>query len=87
MGAAPAGAPAGLQQHLVWDDQLFAADLMFGSHPCLPIDYYFSMVSVFEHSHHMLVYVTEIRRCFKEAYAEAHLQMNSEAERQKRYYD
>ena len=32
-------------------------------------------------------YVMEVRRWFKEAYAEAHLQMNCEAERQKRYYD
>ena len=28
-----------------------------------------------------------MRRCFKEAYAEAHLQTNSEADRQKWYYD
>ena len=31
--------------------------------------------------------MAEVRRCFKEAYAEAHLQMNCEAEKQKRYYD
>ena len=29
----------------------------------------------------------EVRRCFKEAYAEAHLQMNCEAGKQKQYYD
>ena len=29
----------------------------------------------------------EVRRCFKEAYIEAHLQTNCEAEKQKRYYD
>ena len=29
----------------------------------------------------------EVRRWFKEAYAEAHLQMNCEAEKQKWYYD
>ena len=29
----------------------------------------------------------EVRRQFKEAYAEAHLQMNCEAEKQKQYYD
>ena len=29
----------------------------------------------------------EVRRQFKEAYAEAHLQTNCEAEKQKRYYD
>ena len=31
--------------------------------------------------------MTEVRRCFKEAYAEAHLQMNCEAKKQKWYYD
>ena len=31
--------------------------------------------------------MTEVRRHFKEAYAEAHLQMNCEAEKQKWYYD
>ena len=29
----------------------------------------------------------EVRRCFKEAYAEAHLQTNCEAKKQKWYYD
>ena len=59
--------------------------LMFGRHPHLPIDYYFLMVSAYEHSHHMPAYVTEARRCFKEAYTEAHLQTNCEAEKQKHY--
>ena len=31
--------------------------------------------------------MAEVRRCFKEAYAEAHLQTNCEAEKQKQYYD
>ena len=35
----------------------------------------------------MPTYVTEVRRCFKEAYAEAHLQMNCKAKKQKQYYD
>ena len=35
----------------------------------------------------MPAYVMEVRRCFKEAYAEAHLQMNCEAEKQKWYYN
>ena len=35
----------------------------------------------------MPTYVTEVRRQFKEAYAEAHLQMNCEAEKQKWYHD
>ena len=61
--------------------------LMFGRHPHLPVDYYFLMVSAFECSHRMPAYVTEVRRCFKEAYAEAHLQTNCEAKKQKRYYD
>ena len=34
----------------------------------------------------MPTYVTEVRRCFKEAYAEAHL-TNCEAKKQKWYYD
>ena len=35
----------------------------------------------------MPAYLTEVRRCFKEAYAEVHLQTNCEAKKQKRYYD
>ena len=35
----------------------------------------------------MPAYVTEVQRCFKEAYTEAHLQTNCEAEKQKCYYD
>ena len=61
--------------------------LMIGRCPCLPVDYYFPMVSAFEHSRHMPAYVTEVRRCFKEAYAEAHLQTNCEAKKQKPYYN
>ena len=61
--------------------------LMFGRHPCLPVDYYFPTVSLFKHSHCVPAYVMEVRRCFKEAYAEAHLQTNCEAEKQQQYYD
>ena len=61
--------------------------LMFGRCPCLPVDYYFQTVSAYKHSRHMPAYVTEVQRCFKEAYTEAHLQTNCEAEKQKRYYD
>ena len=61
--------------------------LIFGRHPHLPVDYYFPMVSAYERSHHVPAYVTEVRRCFKEAYTEAHLQTNGEAGRQKLYYD
>ena len=39
------------------------------------------------HSHHVPMYIEEVRRCFKEAYAEVHLQTNNEVDRQKRYYD
>ena len=60
---------------------------MFGRRPHLPDDYYFLTVSAYEHSCHVPAYVTEVRRCFKEAYIEAHLQTNCEAEKQKRYYD
>ena len=35
----------------------------------------------------MPAYVAEVQRRFKEAYAEAHLQTNCKAEKQKRYYD
>ena len=61
--------------------------LMFRRCPRLPVDYYFPTVSTFEHSHHVPAYLMEVRRWFKEAYAEAHLQMNCEAKKQKRYYD
>ena len=61
--------------------------LMFGRHLCLPVDYYFLMVSALKCSHHVLTYVTEVRRCFKEAYTEAHLQMKCEAKKQKQDYD
>ena len=36
--------------------------LMFGRCPCLPVDYYFLTVSVFEHSCHMPTYMMEVRR-------------------------
>ena len=68
----------------LWDRSHY---LMFGRHPHLPVDYYFLMVSAFECSNCMPAYMMEVRRCFKEAYAEAHLQMNCEAEKQKWYYD
>ena len=61
--------------------------LMFGRCPHLPVDYYFPTVNAFECSCHVPEYVTEVRRQFKEAYAEAHLQRNCEAEKQKQYYN
>ena len=35
----------------------------------------------------MPAYMIEVRKRFKEAYAEAHLQTNCKAEKQKWYYD
>ena len=61
--------------------------LMFGRHPHLPIDYYFPTLSAYECSCHVPAYATEVRRCFKEAYTEAHLQTNCEANKQKCYYN
>ena len=61
--------------------------LMFGWCPHLHVDYYFLMVSAYEHSRHVPAYVMEVRRPFKEAYTEAHLQTNCEAKKQKCYYD
>ena len=61
--------------------------LMLGRHTHLTVDYYFLMMSVFKCSRHVPTYMTEVRRCFKEAYAEVHLQTNCEGEKQKWYYD
>ena len=61
--------------------------LMFRRRHCLPVDYYFPTVSMFKHSHRMPAYMMEVRRRFKEACAEAHLQTNCEAKKQKRYYN
>ena len=33
------------------------------------------------------MYIEEVRKCFKEAYTEVHLQTNSEVDWQKWYYD
>ena len=61
--------------------------LMFGRCLCLPIDYYFPTLSAYECFRRVPAYVMEVRRRFKETYTEAHLQINCEAEKQKRYYD
>ena len=60
---------------------------MFGRCPCLPVDFYFPTKGAYMHSHCIPVYVEEVRKCFKEAYTEAHLQTNSEVEWQKWYYN
>ena len=61
--------------------------LMFGRCPCLPVSFYFPTRDTPVHSHHVPACVEEVTKCFKEAYAEAHLQTNSKADRQKWYYD
>ena len=60
--------------------------LMFGRCPHLSVDFYFPTKGAHVCSCHVPTYV-EVRKCFKEAYTEAHLQTNSEAEWQKWYYD
>ena len=61
--------------------------LMFGRCPHLPVDFYFLTWGAYVHPHCVPVYVEEVRRCFKEAYIEAHLQTNSEADREKWYFN
>ena len=61
--------------------------LMFGRCPHLPVDFYFPTIGAHVCSCCVPAYVEEVRKCFKEAYAEAHLQTNSEADWQKWYYD
>ena len=61
--------------------------LMFGRHPWLPIDFYFPTWGAFKCSCHVPKYVDKIRHRFKEAYTEAHVQTNLEADWQKRNYD
>ena len=61
--------------------------LMFGRNPCLPVDFSFPAKGAHVCSHHVPACVEEIRKHFKEAYTEVHLQTNSEVESQKWYYD
>ena len=61
--------------------------LMFRRCPHLPVDFYFPSMSTPVCSHHVPMYIKEIRKHFKEAYAEAHLQTNSKVDWQKWYYD
>ena len=60
---------------------------MFGRCPYLPVDFYFPTKYTHVCSHHVPVYVEEVRKHCKEAYTEDHLQTNSKAEWQKWYYD
>ena len=52
-----------------------------------PVTFSSHSLTMSEKNYHMPAYVIEVRRCFKEAYAEAHLQTNCKAEKQKRYYN
>ena len=54
--------------------------LMLGRHPQLPIDFYFPTWGAFKCSHCVPKYVDEIGHRFKEAYTEAHVQTNLEAD-------
>ena len=58
--------------------------LMFGRCLCLPVDFY---LGTHVHSCRVPTCVEEVRKCFKEAYAEAQLQSISEADWQKHYYN
>ena len=51
--------------------------LMFGRCPRLPVDFYFPTKGAHVHSCHVPAYIEEVRKRFKEAYTEAHLQTNS----------
>ena len=61
--------------------------LMFRRCPHLPVDFYFPTKGAHVHSCCVPVYVEEVRKRYKEAYTEAHLQTNSEVEWKKWYYD
>ena len=56
--------------------------LMFGRCLHLPVNFYFPTMSAHMCSCHIPIYVEEVRKCFKEAYAKVHLQTNSEGDRQ-----
>ena len=87
MGTTPTRALAGLQQHPFGGDQFITTLSDVWEAPYLLVDYYFLTSSAFEHSRHVPASMTEVRRCFKETYAEVHLQTNCEAEKQKQYYN
>ena len=59
---------------------------MFGRHPCLPVDFYFLTKGAHVHSCCIPAYVEEVRKHFREAYTEAHLQTNSKVDWQNWYY-
>ena len=61
--------------------------LMFGRCLHLPMDFYFPTKGTHVHFHRIPTCVEEVRKCFREAYTEVHLQTNSKVDRQKQYYD
>ena len=72
-----------------WEQHLPELLQVYNSTRCphLPVNFYFPTKGAHVHSHHVPAYVEEVRKCFKEAYTEAHLQTNSKADQQKWYYD
>ena len=54
--------------------------LMFQRHPHLPMDFYFPTKGAHVHSYWVPVYVEGVRKYFKEAYTEVHLQTNSKVD-------
>ena len=61
--------------------------LMFGRRPHLPVDFFFPTIGANTSHHRVPTYVEEVQEYFKEAYAKAQHQCNSEADRQKYSYD
>ena len=61
--------------------------LMFGRQSCLPVDFFFPMIGANTSHYHVPTYVEEVQKHFKEAYAEAQHQSNSEVDRQKCNFD
>ena len=61
--------------------------LMFRRHPHFPMDFYFPTKGTHVHSHRVPTYVEEVKKCFKEAYTEMHLQTNSKVDWHKQFYD
>ena len=54
--------------------------LIFGRQPRLPVDFFFPTIGANTSHHRVPTYVEEVQEHFKEAYAEAQHQSNSEAD-------
>ena len=61
--------------------------LIFGRQPHLPVDFFFPTIGANTSHCRVPAYVEEVQECFKEVYAEAQHQSNSEGDRQKCNYD